>query len=295
MDGQTALELGSSKWGSLGKKVTTNQKEAAMIRKVWTIGLAGALTLLVLGMAYAAEPGSISLQKPALDDGEASAFPENEAGLAAYVKLDQTIDLEEVGKAFNSMLGVSETHAIGAIGEGYAYVDTDGWIVAHFGKDEPASKIVLWDRTGWGNTELEDNTLKNIIRNVCNSIGVDYLNVIDRIGYYNFQYPNADNMLVLLKKGGTLHVSVPLEHRIYEASYSLVRSGSVGLVAYLIKDGSTLASGSVVALDTQIPVIGTFDMSVGEPHTFESRGSVSGYRRSGAYYAIVLIYRKSSS
>ena len=80
-----------------------------------------------------------------------AAFPTGEAHWAAYLKLNQAIDLEQITSNFSGLTTITPTHVIGPINASRAhssvsiidagpfnnlprakmYVDTDGWIVVY--------------------------------------------------------------------------------------------------------------------------------------------------------------------
>jgi len=66
----------------------------------------------VLATAFATDAAAetLSLRKPALvSQTEASAFPADEAGISAYAKVDQAIDIEEVKPIFSEVEDVGDT------------------------------------------------------------------------------------------------------------------------------------------------------------------------------------------
>jgi hypothetical protein len=94
----------------------------------------------------------ISLEAPLfISSAEAAqttkAFPADEAGIAAYVKVGQTIDIEKIKKIFTEVKEVGDNYVIGItmISDAYPvdvgdidvhlYADIDGCLVAYLGKD----------------------------------------------------------------------------------------------------------------------------------------------------------------
>jgi len=104
------------------------------------------------GVISLVAPPFIGVAGAAEAAGGGDAFPEDEAGISAYVNLGQPIDLEQVASIFDQINETSATHVIGMVPipnfggntHPHLYADTNGWIVAYFTKDEPASMIMQW-------------------------------------------------------------------------------------------------------------------------------------------------------
>ena len=163
-----------------------------------------------------------------------NAFPEDEAGISAYVNTSQTIDLnklktiftevEEVGD--NYIIGITPIPDFGGDIDVHVYADTDGWIVAYFTKDEPAAKIMQWGKdTDVNNpqiTEITTTTLEDAIIKAADTAGI--LWAVRDIKYYDFEYPNADSMTLFVRTRATAgtnitQVEIPADYILYEASY----------------------------------------------------------------------------
>jgi hypothetical protein len=98
------------------------------------------------GMSESGGRGVISLVPPSFIStaraagGGGGAFPEDEAGISAYVTTSKTIDLvklkeiflevEEVGD--NYIIGITNISDFGGDINVTVYADTSGWIVAYF-------------------------------------------------------------------------------------------------------------------------------------------------------------------
>ncbi len=186
-----------------------------------------------------------------------TTFPENEAGIAAYVKLDgvnsennQTIltkinnflanngSVEDTGEA-SHILGTLEIeikeksdseNVIFSISP-QIYADASGWLVAYFPNDVPASKMIRWNGYTPENG-LKSNVLEKAIDRTAQSIDKTY----SAPKYYHFQYPDANRMTVITstvynpeREDGVEYpednfsVTIP-EGTVYEASYSIYYS-----------------------------------------------------------------------
>ena len=161
-----------------------------------------------------------------------SAFPEDEAGIAAYINTSQTISIEKIKTIFSSVVEVGDNYIIGItpisdyggnIGV-HVYADTDGWIVAYFEMDEPAAKVMQWETTSYNtpkfgaiSTTLVDALIK---AGEAAKVGINK----NKIKYYDFEFPNANGMMIFVRtratNGKSLHqVEIPADYMLFEASY----------------------------------------------------------------------------
>ena len=166
--------------------------------------------------------------------GGGGAFPEDEAGISAYVNTSQTIDLDKLKTIFteveaagdNYIIGITPISDFGGDIDVHVYADTDGWIVAYFTKDEPAAKIMQWGKdTNVNNpqiTEITTTTLEDAIIKAADAAGI--LWAVRDIKYYDFEYPNANGMTLFVRTRATdginiTQVEIPATYTLYEASY----------------------------------------------------------------------------
>jgi hypothetical protein len=161
-----------------------------------------------------------------------SAFPEDEAGIAAYINMSQTISIEKIKTIFSSVVEVGDNYIIGItpisdyggdIGV-HVYADTDGWLVAYLKMDEPAAKIMQWGTTDVNNpnigaisTTLVDALIK---AGEAAKVGINP----NKIKYYDFEFPNANGMMIFVRTTPTwatnIHqVEIPADYMLFEASY----------------------------------------------------------------------------
>jgi len=245
-----------------------------------------------------------------------SVFPEDEAGISAYVNVSESIDFEKLATIFDQIIALNETYVIGKVPipnfggnvHPHLYADINGWIVAYFTKDEPASMIMQWSGTDTNNpriTEIKTTTLEDAIEKACNATGIDYAGIKPNIKYYDFEFPDADGMLLFIKTRATsgsnyTHVSIPSDYTLYEASYYHYGCNyyayDCGYTSYLKVDGitvDTLSSGyeGMGVAYKQYDINST--LTVGSPHTIEITYSHewSWGDRGSAGVANVLIYK----
>ena len=103
---------------------------------------------LVSVPVYAGSGSGIHLEKPVVTAGVKSAFPENDAGLCAYMNF-QSFDDKQFTSLKNSLKITEEGtgFAIGSIGPStyeypYVFINKDGWIVVYLMKDVVMSRIM---------------------------------------------------------------------------------------------------------------------------------------------------------
>ena len=147
-----------------------------------------------------------------VDDRNGTSFLQEEAGISAYVNIGRKIDLGQAKNAFKSLeTPVGGTYLIGEIGltglpewanaNPHVYVHEDGWILAYYSKNQPASKIMYW--FGYTGGVITTNNLEEAIKKVCLAIPFDFSTIKDNIGYYDFKYPDATSLMLIVDRTGT--------------------------------------------------------------------------------------------
>lgn len=237
-----------------------------------------------------------------------TTFPVDQAGIAAYVKLDA--DPQEMIQVLTDALPhfspketpeTTSNYVIGVVkienkfwkNYPHLYIGLDGWMVAYYLKDKEASRIMQWK--GYKSGELNTTTLKDAIDLMSNNTDVTYST---EVKYYNFAFPNANKMTLIAEtlpeassKGCSNSFSVTVPGTIYEASYSIYSvwwgQGS-GREMYLKVDGEEAFSAD---FNTNEKYYGLYDpathFEVNVPHLVEL--STSYCNGEGA--ATVLIYQ----
>lgn len=193
------------------------------------------ISLLRWGVIDSKGNSGLALERPsfvalaATDGQEGVNFLQQEAGISAYVKVDQAIDLEQVRGAFKTVETVSDEYIIGEVAlpdlpeeaHPHVYVNKDGWIVAYYSKDEPASKIMQW--IGYGGGPITRTTLDDAIRKIYDSLQLPYP---ENVRYYSFEYPNANRVILtaeIIEKGEKedfFYLKIPKGCQLFEASWS---------------------------------------------------------------------------
>ena len=191
------------------------------------------------GLDESGENGIISLAPPsfialvsASDAEGGGAFPEDEAGIAAYIFTNQTISIEKMKTIFSSVVEVGDNYIIGItqipdyggnIGV-HVYADTDGWLVAYLKMDEPAAAIMQWETTDVNSPNIGaiSNTLEDALIKAGEAAKVGI--VKSKIQYYDFEFPNANGMMIFVRTRATdgsniCQVEIPADYMLFEASY----------------------------------------------------------------------------
>ena len=162
--------------------------------------------------------------------GSASAsvdFPADEAGISAYVKAKDVIDLNAAKPAFTTIERETADYIIGTVAlsghteEQYphVYVSTDGWVVAYYPNNRPSSWILPWKDYSGG--PISSTTLSKAAGIVCNQIG----GTITGLKYYDFRYEAASKMMIIAESspsGGTnfFKITIPTSFVTYVVDWS---------------------------------------------------------------------------
>ncbi len=187
----------------------------------------GFVLLIFIGGTGLGQLGDLELEQPSGD-----AFPEGDAGIAAYINTGQTIDIEKVKTIFASVDQVGDNYIVGVVPienwggniDVHLYADADGWVVAYLKKSEPASEIMQWsgdvDNPNIG--VISSTTLEQALYKAGDATGVGI--VAGNIKYYDFEYPNANRMMIVAKTqataGSSIHqLEIPENYILFEASY----------------------------------------------------------------------------
>jgi len=177
------------------------------------------LSLTLIGTAQAVEPF------------------DSQAGMCAYVNVGN-LSLENATEAYTQILTLSATHSVGTINIAnyggsdniHVYVDTEGWIVAYLERGEELGSIIQWSGIDY-NSPVIKTTLEDAINSVCKKINVDFADVKTDIKYYNFEYPDAENMLIFINMivgEGDEYTTLffPESYTLYCVNYSHMNRGS---------------------------------------------------------------------
>jgi hypothetical protein len=167
-----------------------------------------------------------------------TTFPVDQAGMAAYVKLDSISEtnfdnakqslFDQVETAGSTYLIGTKQYSIDGSEQKkvnfHIYLGADGWLVVYLTKDQEPSRMVNW-HTG---TALSDTLLKSVIEDAIQKIGAA---ASKPFAYYDFAFPDAQKMTMVRENVNgdngvyTKRFTVLVPGTIYQASYSLKCDG----------------------------------------------------------------------
>jgi len=163
-------------------------------------------------------------------------FPKDDAGMAAYVKLNQLsqVNFDNACQSlFENAAPSGQTYMIGtknysATDDGtnkvefHIYLGTDGWLVVYLLRNQNPSRIVNWQ----SGHPLSETLLKIATEDAIDKIGAS---VAETMKYYDFSNPDATKMTLIretVEPGQTADdFSVTVPGNLYRASYSLASFG----------------------------------------------------------------------
>ncbi len=189
------------------------------------------VVLFTSGEKPALHPGvGLALRPPAFVEAASpeSAPPEigeylgNEAGISAYVQTSGPIDLNLVRSIFKVIETETSDYIIGSVDlanypehfDTHVYVHSDGWVLAYYMNDVPASKMIDTRAQTIASTNLE-----SIVSAVTGAAGFGTSN----LAYYDFRYPNATNILLVAEDaqdGSAFTIELPTDYAYYERSWA---------------------------------------------------------------------------
>jgi hypothetical protein len=229
-----------------------------------------------------------------------TTFPVDDAGIAAYVKVSESIELATVVSVCSYIEEMTTTYFIGEVqnsdGETtHLYVGADGWVIPYYLNTEEASRIVRWNMLSDYDPTIENvtamNTLEEVISRVCTNLEINYDTIKSEIKYYDFKYPDATNMVISydIAHGETensFELLIPSDFvTVYESSWSFYLDYYAGLFCAGV---STIWSGGPGA---DYIAFGFYDLSYDYLHQIEVRNLATGSEyTSGVGW--VFVYRK---
>ena len=169
---------------------------------------------------------------------DGTTFPVDDAGIAAYVQLSGSIDLQAT---MNNLLPhiadvieVNPTYFIVNVTNddnqiAHLYVGADGWVIPYYLRTEMVGKVVRWNITSIQDPTPENvssmTTLEEVISKTCAVTGVDYETIRSDIKFYDFEHPGANRMMVvvdMVSGGGSnsFYMAIPSVVTVKESSYS---------------------------------------------------------------------------
>jgi len=229
--------------------------------------------------------GEIALIKPPFLSNVSAAtspgpnFLYQEAGISAYTNVGQTIDIGAIKSVFRTVERQTSDYIVGTVAlpdhavsdDVHVYVDKNGWVVAYYFKDKPASAILEWNSGAISRINLE-TAIDIIVKTVGTYTANKY--------YYDFSYPDANKLTIIV--GGTgsnssFKLKIPSSFKVYEYSYSF----------YSTYYSDFYVDNNRIIYDKWGVYFGTLSSTQLAPDVFHTI-SLDNY----AYAAIVLVYKE---
>lgn len=219
--------------------MTTKRTRKLLFRAGAAAVLIVALSLISGSGNLAAPENVIRLKAPAFvtvakaDTPSAVSEIEDEAGVSAYFQASSSIDLNDVRDIYRTIETETASYILGSVpvagdpgsyyesDDVHVYVHVDGWVLAYYLAEDPASKICDWRAyLNSGHTDFTTR-LENTIVVVASEAGV----LFPGPSYFDFRYPNATHLMLIADwvPGGTdsFEVNLPGSFIYYESSWSL--------------------------------------------------------------------------
>jgi hypothetical protein len=205
-----------------------------MVMRLKIIALSCILLSLLLvfsGEVVAQGMDTINLVAPSIVIGW--SFPQSEAGLGAYINTGQVVNLEKLKAICSKVEIVGDNYIVGIIPisdwggniDVHLYADRDGWLVAYLKKSDPISMVMQWGTSDPDNPTISvigSNTLMDALKKAGDAAGAKI--IADGVGYYDFEFPNADRMMIIANVQATagssvFQIEMPNALMLFEAAY----------------------------------------------------------------------------
>jgi len=236
------------------------------------------------------------LIKPVLAESTDTTFLEEEAGIAIYTHINQSLELFKAKSAFKTVEKETSNYIIGSVSlpnlpetdDVHSYIQKDGWIVVYYLKDEPVSKIIDWNWHSEG--KIAKTKLEVGLKEVGNALEV----TLTDVKYYHFQYPYANKWMIIVESRQGLgtdscRVKIPSEFTFYERSWSHHNMGDGSWSRLRIDD--TEINFATYGTATYYGQLTAAQLVPDAFHTVSIE--VKGSSLDEAHVAIVLVYQES--
>jgi hypothetical protein len=189
----------------------------------------------------AGDNSEFSLVRPAFAQSMAAAttFLDQEAGISIYLNTGSSISINAVAPILRNIENQTSDWVIGSVPLPSPFIPSDwphcfvhksGWIVVYYLRPTSQNTAYISKMIDWKpsvpavNSPLDDDKLKKGLNVVCTPLGIPTTNA----QYYHFQYPNATNLLMVVKTTiNTVssartycNIEIPANVTVYEQSWS---------------------------------------------------------------------------
>ena len=152
-------------------------------------------------------------------------FPADEAGISAYVKAMDSVDLNDAKPVLATIERETEDYIIGTVAMSghseeqypHVYVSTDGWVVAYYPNDRSSGWLLPWRYYSGG--DISTTTLNETIVKVCDQIN----GTTTGLKYYDFRHPDATKMMIIVESttgSNWFNVTIPTSFTTYVVDWS---------------------------------------------------------------------------
>jgi hypothetical protein len=242
--------------------------------------------------------------------GSASAtdettFPVDEAGIAAYVHVNESIDLGEamtnLMPVINDIIVTNETYFIVTVPNNdkqltHLYVGADGWVIPYYPRTKPVSYIVRWNVTSSHDPTPQNvttmTTLEEVISTACDAVDVAYETIESDIKFYDFEHPDANRVLIVVDMhsgsgSDTFYMVIPSEFvTLNESAYShYMRSTAYRKNSRIIVDGTAISN--IYLSSGEFTRYGDYGLALDKKHTITLQNEDSYVRTSGVGWVLV--------
>ena len=170
-----------------------------------------------------AVPQFVSQALPNSTDSFIGQKLDEEAGISAYYKAPDAIDLDLVRGTFRTIELETGDYIIGSVAvpnhpehfDAHVYVNTNGWILAYYLREDNVSKIV-----DVYNSTIITTKFTSVLATVASAVGAPFTEAT----YYDFRYPNATNMLYVAEdtnNGNDFTIQMPSGYGYFERGWAL--------------------------------------------------------------------------
>lgn len=294
-------------------------------KRIMMIGIVFALIALALlakteptfTTEHPSGPG-IALRPPAFVKAASAAelqetdwrFLLEEAGVTAYTKADQQLDLEFLLARFKHIRARTNQYIQGIVyapgyaglpefdekGEVQVIVHRDGWIVAYLTRWQTAAELFDW--VNYDQERLSATLVENTVKYLARELKLPEVN----IAYYDFRHPDATDLILVADRADGINttdsftIHIPKEIQIYERTWSAAQFD------IRISGCCTQNPGTCNLNDAQLaslhPPIGKWRLYLGPltednfPQGKDHRITVSGNGKRG-YCGVAIVYREA--
>ncbi|MBV7333653.1 hypothetical protein KFU94_36550 [Chloroflexi bacterium TSY] len=212
----------------------------AILLIITTIALFSKITP-VFPTELSSSPG-IALRPPAFVKSARAAsigpvdfsFILEEAGVTAYTKVEQQLDLQFLPTSFKHIRQQTDDFILGIVyapgyaalpefdekGEVQVLVHKDGWIVAYLTRWQTAAELFDW--VNYDRERLTATLIESTIKFLATELELSNIN----ISYYDFRYPEATDLILVadradgITRTDSFKINIPREIQIYERVWS---------------------------------------------------------------------------